>query len=291
MDTMAAYMNHSCKYNAVVGFDGTEMFVKAIRPIARGEEILISYIDATNPFRQRQNELFERYFFKCDCPKCQKGADARENLFLTPTEKIGVLEGAEKKALSLMKTATNGGSDPSESVQKLKTAIRLLHETSSWPITRQPYPTLRDELIVSLLEAQQFQTAFVQATIRFLRVDPILWPEKHHPTRHMHGWVLAKLAIHLSQGVATTHDSADLQVYQLNYGLLVSMLLGELVNKGGSCSAPSFQKMLEDKYDEVLQEFAANGINPSAMGEDIKIHWRKLEKIAEDGLKKDRDNV
>lgn len=286
-----AYMNHSCEYNTVVGFDGSVMYAKAIRPIAKDKEVLISYIDATNPYEQRQKELKERYFFTCNCPKCKRGTAPREDRFSTTksSEKPDV-EAIMRKVGDPLKTTGNAAS-PKSTLLKLKTAIKVLHDVSVWPITRQPYATFRDELIASLLEAQQFQAAFVQATIRYLRIDPILWPEDHHPTRHMHNWALAKLAIYISQGADTTHDTVYLQPYEINFGLLVWMLLNELSGKSGICTVPSFQKMIEAKYDEVCEEFTTHGLNPASMKGEIKKQWAKMEKVADDGLKKDGEVV
>lgn len=273
-------MNHSCEYNTVVGFDGPEMYAKAIKPIVPDEEILISYIDATSPFEQREQELWDRYFFRCDCRKCAKGTDAREDQFLTSP-------GPETEAANSNVTGIMTFHPPDKSVPSLRAVIKLVHQTSVWPITRQPYATLRDELIASLLEAKQFQAAFVQATIRYLRIDPILWPMEHHPTRHMHNWVLAKLSIYISQGVDTTHDTVDLRPYEINFGLLVWMLLNKLAGENGMCSVPSFQQMIEAKYDEVCKEFAAHGLDPASMKAEIKEQWAKMEKVADDGLKMD----
>lgn len=256
------------------------MYAKAIKPIEPDEEILISYIDTTSPYEQRKKELWDRYFFICDCPKCAKGTDTREDNFLTGTSPE--TDAAEWKFMNLMIFHP-----PDKTVPSLRAVIKLLHQTSVWPITRQPYATLRDELIASLLEAQQFQAAFVQAAIRYLRIDPILWPMEHHPTRHMHDWVLAKLSIYISQGVDTTHDTVDLRAYEINFGLLVWMLLNKLAGGTGVCSVPSFQQMIEAKYSEVCQEFASHGLDPASMKGDIKEQWAKLEKIADDGLKKD----
>src|SRR5699024_7187565 len=125
------------------------LFVKAVQPIKKGEQILISYVDESSPYGVRQKELSKRYFFDCQCPKCSKGSDTREDLFLTTSSNDSTLRTAERKAHSLLKSASDPNSEPTESVRQLESAMQVLHQTSAWPVTRQPYISLRDELIAS----------------------------------------------------------------------------------------------------------------------------------------------
>lgn len=46
------------------------MEFRATRSIKKGEELCISYIDATQPFLDRQKHLQEVYGFKCACSAC-----------------------------------------------------------------------------------------------------------------------------------------------------------------------------------------------------------------------------
>ncbi|GLT87060.1 hypothetical protein SLE2022_051620 [Rubroshorea leprosula] len=66
-------MNHSCCPNAKAfkreeDRDGQATII-AIRPICKGEEITISYIDEDLPFEERQ-ALLADYGFRCRCAKC-----------------------------------------------------------------------------------------------------------------------------------------------------------------------------------------------------------------------------
>lgn len=73
----AALLNHACEPNAVVVFPTTSsgqrcpMHVVALRPIAPGERIWISYVDVATPRAERQRVLQERYHFTCACAACQ----------------------------------------------------------------------------------------------------------------------------------------------------------------------------------------------------------------------------
>ncbi|KAL9669269.1 hypothetical protein QQ045_006813 [Rhodiola kirilowii] len=68
-------MNHSCCPNAKAfkreeDRDGLATIIAA-RPIHKGEEITISYINEDLPYEERQ-ELLADYHFSCKCSKCAK---------------------------------------------------------------------------------------------------------------------------------------------------------------------------------------------------------------------------
>lgn len=77
-DPVASLINHSCDPNSVMTFDGRSLSVRALREIAKDEELTISYIDNTNPTHRRQDELTERYFFKCECTRCTSYAESQD---------------------------------------------------------------------------------------------------------------------------------------------------------------------------------------------------------------------
>jgi hypothetical protein len=73
--------NHSCDPNAVPSFPHSnfQLVMCAVRDIAPGDEILISYLDDCVLGRSRhsrQKILRENYLFTCHCPKCEaQGGD------------------------------------------------------------------------------------------------------------------------------------------------------------------------------------------------------------------------
>ena len=71
VDPLAAKANHSCDPNAFIVWDGVELHFRSLKPIKKGEEVFISYIDPTQPYSRRQHELDEKWYFKCKCSKCQ----------------------------------------------------------------------------------------------------------------------------------------------------------------------------------------------------------------------------
>ncbi|KAF7716221.1 Uncharacterized protein PECH_005112 [Penicillium ucsense] len=282
----AALINHSCDYNATVGFDGEELYVKAIRPIKKDEQIFISYIDTTTPYAVRHKELSERYFFNCQCTKCAKGTNTPEDHFMQPPWDTAALETAEKEALELMQAATYLDSKPKAQIKPLETAMHILKKTSHWPLTRQPYASLRDQLILSLLSVNNFSKAFLHAAIRYLRIDPVIY-SPGHPIRQLHGWVLAKLAIYLSQEgfESESREAALIQESQINFHYVLWYLLADLASRQGeSCTVPSFKRLVSANFAQVHNEFKANGIDPSTSKAVVSGEWKKLERLVEIAL-------
>ncbi|KAJ8985596.1 hypothetical protein NQ317_015087 [Molorchus minor] len=68
----ASIVDHSCKPNAVVTFQGTTLYMRALEeiPALDWTKIFISYIDVMALKEERQKELEKNYYFLCQCPKC-----------------------------------------------------------------------------------------------------------------------------------------------------------------------------------------------------------------------------
>nr|CAD1832952.1 unnamed protein product [Ananas comosus var. bracteatus] len=64
-------INHSCVPNSVLVFEGRVAYVRALEPINKDTEVLISYIETAATTKKRQNDL-NQYFFTCRCPRCTK---------------------------------------------------------------------------------------------------------------------------------------------------------------------------------------------------------------------------
>ena len=71
-------INHSCKANVVFGLEEPEndsMIITTCRDINKNEEILLNYIGAESIFntkQERQDELQENWYFRCECEVCSK---------------------------------------------------------------------------------------------------------------------------------------------------------------------------------------------------------------------------
>jgi SET domain len=222
---LAALANHSCTHNAFVRFDraytGHRLSIRALRPIARGEQVVISYIDATNPVHVRQKELQDRYFFTCECSKCSNALIKKEGT-PTPQESDDHLL-IEQRAFDLLASAQKDTSI-SGPIQKLQYGIHILRKTHTWPLHRQPLASLRQQLVVSLIAAGQLHLAFVHAWIQYRLIDHKLMPELYHPIRLVHQWLVFALV----QRIVLEYygrDSPDQKYDVLDRGINLSTIL------------------------------------------------------------------
>eukprot|EP00887_Chlorella_sp_A99_P004171 scaffold23.g4171.t1 len=73
---LASMLNHSCEPNLDVGFpqNNAALALTAAHDVAAGEQLTISYIDATAPREARRSSLRFAYGFECRCPRCTEGA-------------------------------------------------------------------------------------------------------------------------------------------------------------------------------------------------------------------------
>lgn len=65
-------LDHSCTPNCVVVYRGRQQFLIAVKPIATGDPINISYIDqAIEDAHTRRFILGRDYYFTCSCQRCE----------------------------------------------------------------------------------------------------------------------------------------------------------------------------------------------------------------------------
>lgn len=179
-----------------------------MREIQKGEEILLPYIDSTQTFEYRQHELKSTYFFTCHCNICAQGPSTFRDEFLTSSKKIetNTIRDVESRARNLMESAKD--EDPPDALGKLKNALQLLARTGAWPLTRQPYPEIRQHLVQASIHAGDFVGALVQATIQHFRIDLTLYSERN-PTYIIHTWILCRLIETVSLGSGPFSTTVD----------------------------------------------------------------------------------
>ena len=230
-----ALINHSCDYNAVVRVGGRSidsfpgLQVVPLRPISEGEEILISYVDATFPTAERQKQLRERYFFECNCRRCSQHDPSPLETFITEPHNPEELVKTEARAIELLESAKSDTSMTGP-MQKLRYAIYLLRQTQSWPLQRHPYPSLRHQFILACLDAHQFNLAFAHAAVQRFKTDPDLMHEKYHPIRMVQDWFFVRLMDHImdSEKNDWAAQKFDLLSYKLDLSFWRSYIIDEL---------------------------------------------------------------
>ncbi|KAF3686281.1 Histone-lysine N-methyltransferase SMYD3 [Channa argus] len=63
-------LNHDCRPNCVMVFEGTKLQLRAVRDINPAEELTISYIETLSLTEDRQRQLEDQYHFTCHCQRC-----------------------------------------------------------------------------------------------------------------------------------------------------------------------------------------------------------------------------
>ncbi|KAJ5135392.1 uncharacterized protein N7515_004670 [Penicillium bovifimosum] len=287
----ASLINHSCDYNSAIGFDTQELYVKATRPIKKGQQIFISYIDATTPRYVRRKELKELYFFDCHCRKCIQGVDTLEDRFLSPPSDKATIITASQEALELRRITLAPGTNPADRIQKLEAAMRRLRATGVWPLTRQPYPSLRDDLIVHAREGNRLYLAFIHAAIRVVRIDPQMY-ERTDPIRLLHIWTLAEIIRKFSEHVESTlsdpKDPVRVRDWDINFSLIMWEILANIIGvESMSPTVPTFRRVVELHLAVHHDAYKANGFDLTENRPILAFEWSKLEGLVDKALEKE----
>ncbi|KAF8637089.1 hypothetical protein AX17_002994 [Amanita inopinata Kibby_2008] len=99
-------VNHSCTPNAIQRWCLIDMMfeLRALRPIKKGEQVSITYLEPLQTRSQRRRELQAKYSFKCNCPICSlpqvesTRSDIRRTLLRTASEKDNPQDDASLRA-------------------------------------------------------------------------------------------------------------------------------------------------------------------------------------------------
>lgn len=280
--------------------DGPAISLRTLKPIKKDEEIYISYIDATNPYARRQSELKSRWFFTCKCTKCQKGPTLSEDQWAIqpqdlstkwkengdhpmgadcaedPANFVGNSQDEKRVAVIQgqayhMYESAQQMSDPAEAIRTIENAMHVCYQSGLWPVYRQPYAALRDDIIVNMLAVGNFEIAWYQCAKRLKHIDPKLYPQEFHPVRVVHLWQMAMLAVFLSGEEPLAEDfHMDLVAF------LLIKEVHELCKKShgeGSIFARSVQQTLRQGLDTMKVQ--------NIRREDVDAQWRKLEEMGD----------
>eukprot|EP00771_Trimastix_marina_P000425 gnl/Trimastix_PCT/1442.p1 GENE.gnl/Trimastix_PCT/1442~~gnl/Trimastix_PCT/1442.p1 ORF type:complete len:662 (-),score=195.99 gnl/Trimastix_PCT/1442:20-1750(-) len=67
-----SFFNHGCRPNCAACHDSMgRLCIRAVRPISAGDELSVNYVDLFQSRSRRHSILFESYYFRCMCPRCQ----------------------------------------------------------------------------------------------------------------------------------------------------------------------------------------------------------------------------
>ncbi|KAI0200662.1 SET domain-containing protein [Astrocystis sublimbata] len=217
-DPLLCSANHSCDPNAVAAFNQPGHELRALRTIKPGEEIFIKYAEVTNPFGVRQAELKERYFFTCQCAKCQQGVDLEAGQFLKRPEDLDVafhkradtlvtrhasrlsnhlVPGsdiqAQKRVAAIEAEAYAVHENKQSTIDEVRAAIQMCINSKMWGWAQQPVPLLCRRLFSQYFESGSIYKAFRLGCKLHFEILPALYPQEFYPDRLINAWVVSTL--------------------------------------------------------------------------------------------------
>uniref|UniRef100_A0A3Q4GBN1 [histone H3]-lysine(4) N-trimethyltransferase n=1 Tax=Neolamprologus brichardi TaxID=32507 RepID=A0A3Q4GBN1_NEOBR len=135
-------LNHDCRPNCVMVFEGTKLELRAVRDIDPEDELTISYIETLSLTEDRQRQLEEQYHFTCHCQRCDSRdkdglmLSGEEGKWRLLKEALPRLEGlkAESNWEMLLESCRHllssvGGEIPEENLYKLRITDMALDAT------------------------------------------------------------------------------------------------------------------------------------------------------------------
>ena len=313
-DPIICSANHSCEPNAVAVFNQPKQLLRAIKPIKKGEEISMKYVDVSNPFSVRQAQLRESYFFRCKCSKCVKGASFIEDKFLKPPEELPAEyikiadelikrhekqlhmfyvpandEMAQRRIAAIQAEAFsvsgitfdfNQGNE-SASEEEVLDALKLCLNSGLWPYHRQPVPHLIRQLLTLYLAEGRVYQSWRLGLLRHFLISPTLYSKSYIPDRVIDCWLMATATNSLCNPTNPNHKEifdncmkAGLDLRIVYFGFLIETR--EQVEHSYGKDSP-FGRVVESVYQQTVQN---TDISIDEIKNMIKENWPKLEAVA-----------
>jgi hypothetical protein len=311
-DNIVCSANHSCDPNLVVFFNQPTLLLRALKPIRKGDELFIKYVDTTNPFSVRQAELSKQYLFSCRCPKCRKGATHAEDLLLkpaselkpdfvtaadnlvkrhsaqlsnffipaTPAEAQRRVSAIQAEAFAVSGTTFDyQKGNTNASLAEVKDALKLTLNSGLWSYTRQPVPHLLRQLLVHYMSTGEVYRAWRIGAKRHFECAPVLFPQSFYPDRVIDCWTMANVTKSLCDNPATREiyvetkkGGLDLQIVFLGFMLELNDNMG----RSYGWESP-FGRVVGAAYKQVMGSVPHS---EAKIREDVKATWPKLEAVA-----------
>lgn len=95
VDPFVAIIQHSCMGNAYLTYEGSELRIRALKPISKDEEILMPWFEFSLAFGERTRRLSRAWNLTCGCQACS----SQRTQVPTPANKL--LEENGRKLLEL----------------------------------------------------------------------------------------------------------------------------------------------------------------------------------------------
>lgn len=270
--------------------------------------------DSVLQFSVRQAELRESYFFRCQCPKCKKGAAFSEDKFLKePTQlhpeffkvaedlrkrhakqlptffvpanneeaqiRIAAIQ-AEVFAVSGTTFDINKGNETASEEETID-ALKLCLNSGLWSYTRQPVPHLLRQLLVMYLSQGRIYQAWRIGALRHFLISPTLYPTPFYPDRVIDCWMMSTATNSLcnpnNPGHKEIFDQCLKSGFDLRivyFGFLVETR--EQIDRSYGRDSP-FGRVVENVFQETMQK---TDIPLAEIKDKVKETWPKLQAVA-----------
>ena len=177
-------------------------------------------------------------------------------------------------------------SDLGQELQFLEFLLRLLATSQRFELSRQPYPSIRKDYIAALSFAGKFGQAWSQSTKQYFNVDPVLYPQPHHPVRVVHNINLAMLTLYVATEPEQRDEEASFTdtMNDIDFGVLIYSLFVEILAniEKSHGKENSLAKSVKAKFEELKTDMTRG--NPNALKNLDKQReevWRKFRKIGD----------
>ncbi|EWC45965.1 hypothetical protein DRE_04758 [Drechslerella stenobrocha 248] len=262
VDYHAAMFNHSCSPNAVMVFDGRQLFLRSLKEIPKDTEITISYIDIFMTRKERKEELSTRYFFDCMCPycsaearpseyslcqKCKKVIPLSSNACPTCGETVPEEQLLDATTLAVSVSSARRKKNADKSIPVMLESLRSLYATRLLPSSYHPIPQIHQDLATAYIDAGDWTAALKHLVTLYVRVYPVVYATPYHPIRVVRTFTLAMVLIQVAVGAP--EGFGELDFTKVLYGLLVEVC-GNVNKSHGEGSG--FAKMARKKTEEVM---------------------------------------
>uniref|UniRef100_A0A6A7GA76 Histone-lysine N-methyltransferase ASHR1 n=1 Tax=Hirondellea gigas TaxID=1518452 RepID=A0A6A7GA76_9CRUS len=277
---LTAVFNHSCDPNCVLMFSNPDRpnrcYVRSSRPIAKGEELTIGYVELGCPTSIRRAELRKGYFFECECPRCSNDADELDAVWetlrcpsgncsavipstydldgLCPTCGTDLSEHNIDITLEKVARLRNQGDEARSSGQLLQAKTLFEKAYAALELVRHANDpsvyTLLNSLAMTCVDLQLFDEAFTYHEAELPFLDFV--HSEHAPALGLQLLLHGKLACYLG------HISRALHLYRRAHIILCEThgkfhpLIEELAQKIGECQAELMQNSGPAGREELL---------------------------------------
>lgn len=305
-DPLLCSANHSCEPNVNLVFNQPATELRALNPIKKGEEIFMKYIDVTNPFSVRQEELKATYYFSCQCPKCKKGAVGPEDAFAKQASEMSAeyqkqadtLLKRHEKQLSKYQVAAEDETDRNRlsalqaevflvsgtitdaknpSIDEIKAALKLCIDSGVWTWTRQPVPRLCHQLFGMYIATGDPYRAFRIGLKLYFEITPSLYPQEFASDKLIDTWAMQTVTNVLcgpvNKSIYDEFMQSEVDLRIVYFGFLFDV--HDNVGKMFGVDSP-FGKVVVNTYKQIM---AGVTIDESEIRDKIKALWPSLETI------------